>query len=430
MTTYARRRNNVLPARRLLLLLSLIVGIGCGGDDGSSTGPSDSGVETIHIGLLVPVTGSWARGLSWNQAAQLAVDEINESGGVLGRPLELLIANTETVPAIAVEGARQLVNDGVVAVIGPGTSTATLDVAHQVTVPAGIPLITPSATSPVIADIDDAGLVWRTAASDVFQGKVAAQWAIANGHESAGILYVDNAYGSGLSEAFAASFEELGGTVTASINYPDLSEDDIASFDYSRVVRRVFAGAPELIYLITYESDGAKITVAASQQLDASQQVTFFACDAIASSTFIENSAPAVVEGMVGTIPFPRVDSEEYRHFAGLYRATFKAEPPESYGDATYDAVYLAALALQQAGVVDAALMAANLSSVSEGGTHIVPGEFARARDLIASGTDIDYKGAGGDVDFDENGDILSGTYRIWRVEDGSFAVVETIAFP
>ena len=417
-----------------LLLLLLLAGIGCGGDNGgdnggdTSAGP-DVSAQPIRIGLLVPVTGSWARGLSWNQSAKLAIDEINESGGVLGRPLELLIANTETVPAVAVAGARQLADDGVVAIVGPGTSSATIEVAHQVTIPAGIPLISPAATSPAIADIDDAGLVWRTAASDVFQGKVAAQWAISSGHRSAGILYVDNAYGSGLSEAFATSFEELGGTVTASIRYPDLSAEAIESHDYGRVVQQALSGTPELIYLITYESDGAKITIAASQLLDG-EAITFFACDAIASSTFLENSAPDVVEGMLGAIPFPPIDSQEYQRFADLYTATFDDTPPESYGDATYDAVYLAALALQHAGVVDGAQMATSLQSVSDGGTHVVPGEFARARDLISSHTDIDYKGASGDVDFDENGDILSGTYRIWRVANGSFSVVETVAFP
>jgi ABC-type branched-subunit amino acid transport system substrate-binding protein len=429
MTNYMHSEWIPFSAKTRTLLLSLLLGIGCSGVGGDSSTSPDADVEPIRIGLLVPVTGSWARGLSWNQAAQLAIDEINESGGVLGRPLELLIANTETVRAIAVEGARQLVEDGVVVIIGPGTSSATIDVAQQVTIPAGIPLITPSATSPLISELDDAGLVWRTAASDVFQGRVAAQWAFSNGHQTAGILYVDNAYGSGLSDAFAASFEQLGGTVTASIAYADLSQNEIASHDYSLDVSRVFAGAPQLIYLITYESDGAKITIAASQRLP-DHPVTFFACDAIASSSFLENSAPEVTERMLGAIPFPRIDSEAYRHFNDLFRATFDAAPPESYGDATYDAVYLAALALQQAGAVDASLLTANLPSVSVGGTQVVPGKFAEARDLIASGTDIDYEGAGGEVDFDENGDIMSGTYLIWKVENGSLVDVETTSFP
>ena len=84
MTNYMHSEWIPFSAKTRTLLLSLLLGIGCSGVGGDSSTSPDADVEPIRIGLLVPVTGSWARGLSWNQAAQLAIDEINESGGVLG----------------------------------------------------------------------------------------------------------------------------------------------------------------------------------------------------------------------------------------------------------------------------------------------------------------------------------------------------------
>ena len=74
---------------------------GCGGDDGKDvTGPQNE-AESIKVGLLVPISGPWVKGPAWRQAAQMAIDEINDQGGVLGRPFELLVADTQTVPTVA-----------------------------------------------------------------------------------------------------------------------------------------------------------------------------------------------------------------------------------------------------------------------------------------------------------------------------------------
>jgi len=142
----------------------------------------------------------------------MAIDEINAQGGVLDRSFELLVADTETVPSIAVEGARALVEDGAVAVIGAGASSSSIMAAEQVLIPAGVLLISPSSTSPAIA-------------------------------------------------------------------YPELSSNQIDAFDYSGVVERAFGEQPDLIYLITYDQDGAKITVAATNHVTDDYIPTFLGCD-------------------------------------------------------------------------------------------------------------------------------------------------------
>ena len=70
------------------------------------------------------------------------------------------------------------------------------------------------------------------------------------------------------------------------------------------------------------------------------------------------------------------------------------------------------------------------MQAVSSGGTRVSPSDLARARSLLATGGDIDYSGASGSVDFDDHGDLLSGTYRIWQVRDGAFTTLQTVDFP
>ena len=359
----------------------------------------------------------------------MAIADINDLGGVLGRPLELLIADTETVPAIAVSGARRLVDEGVVVVIGAGASSSTIAAAEQVLIPNGVLLISPSSTSPAIADLDDDDLVWRTVASDVFQGRLAAAWAYDSGHRTTGILYVDNAYGLGLSAAFTREFESLGGRVTAAIGYAELSSDEIVAFDYTRPVNGALEGNPDLIYLITYDQDGAKISVAAASHLSSDYRPAFLGCDGNTSQAFVDNAAPDVIDGMVGTLPIAPEDNTDYLAFVDQYTRLYGIEP-ESFSESTYDAVYLAALAMVAAESSEPQEIARELRAVSADGTPVTAQQFGLARDLLADNQDIDYRGAAGSLDFDEFGDILSGTYRIWRIENGSFTTIQTKTFP
>jgi len=100
------------------------------------------------------------------------------------------------------------------------------------------------------------------------------------------------------------------------------------------------------------------------------------------------------------------------------------------FADGLYDAIYLLALAMEQGGSTDAAVITANLQSVSRGGAAVNVADFSRARSLIGNGTDIDYEGASGAIGFDSNGDVTSGTFRVWKIENAAFADVTTITFP
>ena len=89
-------------------LAILLMACGSGNDKKLATAPADA-KNTVRIGLLFPMSGPWVKGPAWRNAAEMAAAEINASGGVLGRPIELLIADTQTVPEVAATQAQFLI---------------------------------------------------------------------------------------------------------------------------------------------------------------------------------------------------------------------------------------------------------------------------------------------------------------------------------
>ncbi|MBT4099015.1 MAG: ABC transporter substrate-binding protein [Gemmatimonadetes bacterium] len=404
-------------------LLGLLIA-SCGGDSGS-TGPKTD--ETpILIGQLTTLTGALDRlGGSWRATATLAVDEINAGGGVLGRPLQLVVADSETDPDAAVAGAQSLVAQGVVAIVGPQISSAALRVAREVTIAANIPIISPSATAAEITGLEDNHLVWRTAASDILKGRIVADYAYEIGARRAGVIFVDNSFGRGLSEEFIDAFESLGGEVLNRVNYPELDGDAIETYDYRPHAEAVAAGEPDLIYVIAFGADGVKIMIS-SDGLVTDEYRPQFLSELAPSADLLP--LVAIYEGLLG-LEQQSPTTVSRSSFVSNYQDRYGGEPVQ-FADGLYDAIYLLALAMEQGGSTDAAVITANLQSVSRGGAAVNVADFSRARSLIGNGTDIDYEGASGAIGFDSNGDVTSGTFRVWKIENAAFADVTTITFP
>lgn len=387
--------------------------------------------ETIKVGLLVPLTGSFeGLGKGAKNASELAVNEINSNGGVLGKNLELVIADDGSGAKKALEGAKELVGKGVSTIIGASASSATIPVANEVTVPANVLLMSYFSTSPAVTSVKDNNLLWRTIPSDAFQGVIAARTAF-NEYKArkVGVLYVDSAYGKGISKVFKDEFEKLGGTVPNFISYEEKSDSEIESFDYSSKVKELFKDKPDLIYLVTYFKDGAKITVAAKDYVSDSYKPTVLGCDGNYGDDFRNNADQKFIEGMVGTAPVPPSTDANYTSFVNSYKDKFKTEPP-AFTETAYDAVYLLAYSMMKSVKTDSKSISETLKSVSSGGDVVNVNEFKKASDLITKGTDIDYQGASGKVDMDDNGDVTSGNYVIWKIESGKSKEVKVIPFP
>ena len=192
-------------AARAVLICVLLLGlvVACGG---SSQSPDAA--PALKIGLLLDFSaGPTEKARDRERAFDLAVQHVNAAGGVLGRPAETVARDSTRDSAVAVEEARRMIeDDGVHALVGPNSSANSLLVVEEVAGPAGIPVISPSATSPLLTGAADSDFFFRTALSDSAQGPVLAQVTRDRGFTNVGLVYRDDAWGRGLFESFAAAW--------------------------------------------------------------------------------------------------------------------------------------------------------------------------------------------------------------------------------
>ena len=177
------------------LAAGLVVGLAaCGGDAAPADDPGP-----LRLGLLVNLSeGAPARAVERQRAFELAVQHVNAAGGVFGQPVEFVVGDSTLDPEKAVAVARRLVEEeGVHALVGPTSSANALAVAEQVSGPAGIPTVSPSATSPALTLVNDGDFFFRTTLSDGAQGPVLARVAREQGFENVGVLYRNDPYGRG-----------------------------------------------------------------------------------------------------------------------------------------------------------------------------------------------------------------------------------------
>ncbi|TQV87403.1 ABC transporter substrate-binding protein [Aliikangiella coralliicola] len=392
--------------------------------------------DQIKIGLLAPVTGPLAGFAQDMEAtARLAAQEINRAGGVNGKEIGFLVRDTrlglDDSETVSVLMAQQLIDEGVVGIIGPAGSGTTIAITPTITA-SNIPIISPSATSPAISALDDNNLVWRSVASDAFQGIFLADQLVQEQVNSIGIIYRDDAYGDGLQQAVTQRFQQAGGQVMSAISYP---ADKSSEFDFE--VNQLFvSGVPDAIVVISFIIDGANIMVSlANANLPTLPRL--YGVDGNNRTEFIGNSPAQVILGMRGSSPTAPSTFENYINFSETYRALFN-KPPPVFTESVYDAVYLIALAMSVGGENSALAIKNNLSSLSNADSanavivNVGPQGYATA--LQNLGADLNLEGAAGSIDFDENGDVTSGNYIFWEIveQDGQlvFQTIRESSFP
>jgi len=361
---------------------------------------------------LMSLTGALGPyGPSIVNGAQMAVDQINAAGGVLGKQLELVIRDTATSPDVGRDAASKLVElDRVPAIVGALSSGVTL-AASSVTIPAEVVLISPASTAPSIPALDDNDYVFRTVVSDEVQGVVLGRLAMLLNYKKVSITYVNNDYGKGLADTFKNTFEALGGQVLAMVAY----EENKPS--YRGEVDNLMAGDPEAIVMVSYPVDGNKQIVEA---IEAGYQGDFLMTDGMKGEGVAPGpacasaEAPGPIEGSYGTVAAAgfKADQFEADFDAGGYGPS-----TIPYHDKAYDAVMLIALAMIRAGEATGPAIRDNLRAVANSpGEEVFYGEWGKAVSLLNQGKEINYQGAAGLVDFKDTGDV-SGAILIWKIE-------------
>lgn len=395
----------------LLAVLALVAVVALGACAGEEEG------KQLKVGLLFSFTGGLSSfGPVHENGAKLAVKNINDAGGVLGKPLVTVRADDGTAPQQGVAEATRLVNvEKVNAIVGPLGSGVTLAVAESVTVPNKILQVTQSATSPALTAVKDNDYLFRTPISDAAQGVVLAQLAKDLGLKSICAMYVNNAYGQGLSETFAKAFEKAGGKVTARVSH----EESGASFKSE--LSKCVEGKPEALAAISYPKGQADIYL--KEALEGRLIDKFIFVDGTKDDALFKALGWAKFQGMKGTAP-GALETAGGKLFDSLYEKEYGQKYGVPFVREAYDAVVVIALAAEKAKSTDPTKIRDALRDIANGPGEQIgagPDQIKRALDLIRQGKDIDYQGATGSVEFDENGDVAVGAIEVWKIEGEKF---------
>ncbi len=402
----------------LLLLLPTLFFIGCSGDVDDPLHPA-SRANTVKLGLMTGEAPGIPGQLNEREyAALLAVEEINAAGGVNGQRLELVLRYEDNTrpPEQAVTTARELAAAGVVAIIGPNSSRATLAIANGFSIAAGLPLLAHGATSPLISTLVDQDTVYRIPPSDALQGRVLAERLVAEGIGQLSIFHVADPYGQGLMEVLRLRFEELGGEVLTTVASPPSQQSGFAAQAQALYAQ----GAPQAVAILHFEI----ATTALIRELLIQQGALpkLYGSDGNMTAITLSNLIPEAA-GMRGTIPIADPDGISAQRYRAAFQQRLGRMPPNNFDAASYDAVYLAALAMAQAGQNSAAAIQQALRGVSRADSTnaqiIRAGEFALALSALRNGADIDYDGVTGPIDFDSQGDPSAGFYSYLEIQAG-----------
>ncbi len=371
--------------------------------------------EDIKIGVILGLTGP-IESLTPDMAAaaELAMKEVSDSGALLGGSSVTSVRGDSTcVDAAAAQAAaeRLITSDKVSAIMGADCSGVTTAILQNVAMANGVVMISPSATSPALSDLEDNGLFFRTSPSDARQGQVLAQVMKERGVKTAALTYTNNDYGKGLAESIKANVESMGAKITISAAHED------GKGDYSAEVGALAQAGGDVLIVAGYLDQGGKGIIQAA--LDSGAFETFVLPDGM-----IGDSLPMAIgddlNGSYGTLP--GTDSPGAAKFGDMVKAAgFKAGP---FTAESYDAAALLMLAMQAAGSSESGKLKDKVEMVANApGEKIFPGELKKALEIIAGGGDIDYVGAAA-VELIGAGES-AGNYREIFVDGGKNTTVK-----
>lgn len=312
--------------------------------------------STIKIGGIAPLSGQYTEyGLECKKGIDLAVEEINAAGGVLGKQIEFICEDDEGVPAKSVNAYKKLTSqNGVRMVIGSLTSGATIAIT-QLAQSNKVIQMAPAATA--VAVTDAGNYIFRACYTDPFQGKVGGKFAAANlGAKKAAILYdISNDYSVGLTDNFVEEFESLGGTIVAKESYNGGDKD------FNAQLTKIKAANPDMVYLPDYYSTVALIAKQLRAQGINTPIVGADGWDGLAGLLAGE-SGTEVLNGFYSNHYASDSTEEVVRKFADSFQAKYN-EAPNSFAALGYDGMRMICDAIVRAGTTETEAVRAALEA-------------------------------------------------------------------
>jgi branched-chain amino acid transport system substrate-binding protein len=380
--------------------------------------PAARGDGTLMIGTVLPQTGSLAYlGPPMFTGVDLALKEINEAGGVLGKPVTKSDTDSgDTTTNIASQAVDKLLAQKADAIVGAASSSVSESIIDKIT-GAGVLQFSPANTSDKFTSINDKGLYFRTAPPDKLQGRVLGDLVVADGNDTVGILAMQDSYGSGLADQVVKTAEAGGATVVERVDY------DPKAADFSADVARIKAKNPKGIVLIGFEETAKVVQELVKQGLTA-DTYNWYMVDGNMSNTNFRKAPKGTMDGVKGTLPGAAAPQAFQKRLLevrpGLTEYTYAAE--------SYDAVILIALAAEAAKSDAGAAIAGSLVDVSKGGEKCAG--FKQCADLLKAGKDLDYEGVSGPVDFNDVGDPTVATIGVYEYgPDNTFDAAKALEY-
>lgn len=367
-----------------LTAASALVLAGCSSSDGGTESGGESSTGPLKIATLLPLTGGLNFLLPPVEAGiSLALAEIDEAGGVLGQPVEVVYegneADGDNRPTLEASAA-EIIAAKPAFVLGAMSTGSSKHVYEDIT-GAGILMGSPSNTGAIMTGVSP--FYFRTAPSDSIQGSTLAQLILDDGNATVGFLTFQDPYGTGLRDRVQELVEEGGAEVVYGGKGTN-AEFAANTNSFSAEVTALKDSGAEAIVIITFDEVKSILPELMAQGLDLSN--VYLVDGNLVEFTDLE---AGVLDGAQGTKPGYEVDAEFKQKLVDAY--TGGELKDTTYGPEAYDLVNLVALAAEKAGATDAASIQKELAAVSgaNGGTECTT--FAECRDLIADGEEIHY---------------------------------------
>lgn len=430
----------------LLCMSTAILMISCqgGGDSGSNTGNTDntgntensgqtssqteaSNKEGLKLATLAPITGDLASiGQNWPAAVQLSVDTINECGGVNEASVTLTNEDDQTDPSAGSSAMTKLAEvDKVAGVVGSFASSVS-GAAIDVAVRNKVMMVSPGSTSPVFTERAKKGEFngyWaRTAPPDTYQSQALAALAQKQGFKNVSTVVINNDYGVGFEQQFVQAFKKTGGSI---VGQPVRYDAKAATLDSE--AKAAFNSKPNAVAAVLYAETGSVLLKSAFEQ-GLTDGVTILLTDGVYSDDFIRQvgktaDGKSIIAGAMGTVP--GADGKALKEFTALWNEKVKKELT-AYVPHNWDAAVLMMLAAEASDANTGEGIKSKILEVANApGTEVT--NACEAMKLVRQGQDINFQGASGNVDIDQNGDVV-GSYDVWKVgEDGTLSVIDKV---
>ena len=376
----------------------------------STVVPSGDGV--LRIGTLFPSTGVLSY-LGGGQAAgvTLAVKEINDDGGVLGKPVEVLARDSGDVTTATIEASiADLVTARADVLVGPSSSVLAERVIPKL-VAAKLPMISPAATSVRLSSMASSGYFFRTIGSAALEGTALAK-TIGGGKARIAIIYFDDDMGRAVLGRMRAALAASGGLV-------GVQKIDAVTTDLAPIVAAVKAATPDAVVFVSPFS-------AMEQNIGMITQLTaagFGGAKLWLTSQNTADYSQALPVGTLTNVNGLLEGAQPTVAFSARVAAVAPAVTDLLYAEEAYDATILAALAATVAKDANGAAIAGHLREVSTGGIECTT--YRECLDVLKTSSDIDYDGISGATTFDANGDTSPAHFGLYRYDAaGRFARV------